>query len=166
MVGMGAMLAATMGAPLTAVVFAVELTHNVNATTPLIVAAATAYGGAVLAMRRSILTEKLARRGYHLSREYSVDPLATTLVRDVMRRDVVVLDASLPIEAVVRTLGDRGRIALKTASACTRCRRRRRTAGRTHSRGRAHADGRSRLDRRPAPGEGPSGACASGGVPR
>ena len=37
-----------------------------------------------LMMPRSILTEKLARRGYHLSREYGVDPLETVTVAEVM----------------------------------------------------------------------------------
>jgi hypothetical protein len=35
-------------------------------------------------MPRSILTEKLSRRGYHLSREYGVDPLEMVSVADVM----------------------------------------------------------------------------------
>ena len=35
-------------------------------------------------MPRSILTEKLSRRGYHLTREYGVDPLELVLVREVM----------------------------------------------------------------------------------
>jgi H+/Cl- antiporter ClcA len=104
MIGMAAMLAAAMGAPLTAVVFSLELTHDVNALTPLLVAAGVAYGVAVLVMRRSILTEKVARRGYHLSREYTVDPLETTTVREVMRTDVAVLSAALPLRAVAQAL--------------------------------------------------------------
>jgi hypothetical protein len=35
-------------------------------------------------MPRSILTEKLSRRGYHLSREYGVDPLELVIVRELM----------------------------------------------------------------------------------
>jgi len=35
-------------------------------------------------MPRSILTEKLSRRGYHLSREYGVDPLELLILRDLM----------------------------------------------------------------------------------
>jgi CBS domain-containing protein len=108
MMGMAAMLAAAMGAPLTAVVFSLELTHDVNALTPLLVAAGVAYGIAVLVMRRSILTEKVARRGYHLSREYSVDPLETTTVREVMRTDVAVLPATLPLRAVAQALHPSG----------------------------------------------------------
>jgi len=41
----------------------------------------------VLLMRRSILTEKVARRGYHLTREYSVDPFDLARVQDVMERE-------------------------------------------------------------------------------
>jgi hypothetical protein len=37
-----------------------------------------------LIMPRSILTEKLSRRGYHLTREYGVDPLELVIVRDLM----------------------------------------------------------------------------------
>jgi CBS domain-containing protein len=42
-------------------------------------------------MRRSILTEKVSRRGFHLSREYAVDPLEIIFVREVMRTKLVVL---------------------------------------------------------------------------
>ena len=43
-----------------------------------------AYGFTVLVMKRSILTEKVARRGYHISREYAVDPLERLSVGEVM----------------------------------------------------------------------------------
>jgi chloride channel protein, CIC family len=45
-------------------------------------------------LKRSILTEKVARRGYHLSCEYAVDPLEILYVREVMRTDVLALPAS------------------------------------------------------------------------
>ena len=38
----------------------------------------------VLVLERSILTEKVARRGYHVSREYEIDPLEALFVRDVV----------------------------------------------------------------------------------
>ena len=56
---------------------------------PLLAGVAFAYGLTVLVMKRSILTEKLSRRGYHLSREYSVDPLEILFVREVMRTSIV-----------------------------------------------------------------------------
>ena len=84
LVSMAAVLAGTMRAPLTAVVFGLELTHDLNALVPVLLAAVAAHAFTVLALPRSILTEKVARRGLHLSREYSVDPLEILLVRDVI----------------------------------------------------------------------------------
>ena len=93
LVGMGAILGGTLRSPFTGVVFTVELTHDVNVIVPLLVAVTIAHAFTVLALRRSILTEKVSRRGYHLSREYAVDPLEILFVREVMRRDVVALPA-------------------------------------------------------------------------
>jgi hypothetical protein len=84
MVSMGAILGGTMRSPFTGVVFLVELTHDVNMLLPLLVAVTIAHTLTVLVLKRSILTEKLARRGYHLSREYAIDPLEILFVRDVM----------------------------------------------------------------------------------
>jgi CBS domain-containing protein len=91
-----------MRSPFTAVIFSLELTHDTNSLLPLLLAVAAAYAVTVLTMRRSILTEKISRRGLHLSREYSVDPLETMFVRDVMRTNVVVL----PDHVTVGALGD------------------------------------------------------------
>ncbi len=85
LVSMGAVLAGTMRAPLTAVVFSIELTGDLNVMAPLLLACAVAYGFTVLVLRRSILTEKVARRGYHLSCEYAVDPMEAVFVREAMR---------------------------------------------------------------------------------
>jgi chloride channel protein, CIC family len=85
LVSLGAILGGTMRSPLTGILFAIELTHDFNMLLPLLVACFAAHAFTVLVLRRSILTEKVSRRGYHLSREYSVDPLETLLVQDVMR---------------------------------------------------------------------------------
>ena len=85
LVSMGAVLGGTMRAPLTGVIFALEVTHDINMLVPLLLAVTISYGFSVLTLRRSILTEKIARRGLHLSCEYAVDPLETLRVRDVMR---------------------------------------------------------------------------------
>jgi chloride channel protein, CIC family len=84
LMGMGAMLAGALGVPLTAAVFSLELTHAVPALLPLVLACIASYFVTSLFMPRSILTEKLSRRGYHLSREYGVDPLETVTVAEVM----------------------------------------------------------------------------------
>ncbi|MBS0388999.1 MAG: chloride channel protein [Proteobacteria bacterium] len=95
LVCMAATLAGTMRAPLTAVVFAFGLTHDANAFLPLILSSAVAYGFTVILMPRSILTEKIARRGRHVFREYGVDPLERHFVAEVMTHAVVTIPAAI-----------------------------------------------------------------------
>jgi H+/Cl- antiporter ClcA len=101
LVAMAATLGGTMRSPLTAVAFALELTHDINALPALLVAAISADALTVLMLKRSILTEKVARRGYHLSREYSVDPLESLSVGEVMTKEVKSLPASLRVDELV-----------------------------------------------------------------
>ncbi|HTT60272.1 MAG TPA: chloride channel protein [Bryobacteraceae bacterium] len=95
LVSMGAILGGTMRSPFTGVIFALELTHDVNMLLPLLLAVTIAHAFTVLTLRRSILTEKVARRGYHLSREYAVDPLEILFVREVMRTSIAAIPARL-----------------------------------------------------------------------
>lgn len=57
-----------------------ELTHAWPLMLALLVAAVAAYTVSALLLKRSVLTEKVARRGLHLSREYAVDPREVLLV--------------------------------------------------------------------------------------
>jgi chloride channel protein, CIC family len=84
LVGLAGVLGGLMRSPLTGVLFAVELTHRYEALLPLLIGATAAYAVSVLVLRRSVLTEKVARRGVHVNREYSVDPLEVLFVGDVM----------------------------------------------------------------------------------
>jgi chloride channel protein, CIC family len=84
LIGMGAMLAGSLGVPMTAILFSLEVTHCLPALVPLLLGCVTAYLVTALLMPRSILTEKLSRRGYHLTREYGIDPLEIVMVRDLM----------------------------------------------------------------------------------
>jgi CBS domain-containing protein len=88
-ISMGAMMGGTMRSPFTAVAFMLELTHDINALPAVFIACIAAHGVTVLLMKRSILTEKVARRGYHLTREYAVNPLQLLRVRDVMEPSLV-----------------------------------------------------------------------------
>jgi CBS domain-containing protein len=97
LISMGAVLGGTMRSPFTSIVFAFELTHDSNVFLPLLVATVIAHAFTVLTLKRSILTEKVARRGYHLSREYAVDPLEILFVREVMRSKILVLPAATPV---------------------------------------------------------------------
>ncbi len=89
LIGMAAAMAGVMRSPLTSIVFALELTHDVGALLALLVACAIAHLVSVLTLKRSILTEKIARRGYHVTREYDIDPLHALLVEDVVATDVL-----------------------------------------------------------------------------
>ncbi len=102
LVGMAATLAGVTRSPFTSVLFAVELTHAQGLLLPLLLACVTGYAVSVLVLRRSILTEKVARRGFHVMREYAVDPLEALFVRDVMTTDVLTLD---PARAVAELAG-------------------------------------------------------------
>ncbi|WP_321936635.1 chloride channel protein [Paraburkholderia sp. J8-2] len=106
LVCMAATLGATLGAPLTAIVFAFGLTHDTNALLPLLTATLVAHGFATVVMKRSIMTEKIARRGYHIYREYGVDPLERHYVDEVMTRTVDTIDASVTVrDALDRYFG-------------------------------------------------------------
>jgi H+/Cl- antiporter ClcA len=101
LLGMAGILGGTMRAPLTSTVFAVELTGNTHLLPPLLVASVAAFAVTVLLMRRSILTERIARRGHHIVREYSVDPYLQTRVEQIMAKPVHSLAASIPVDEAI-----------------------------------------------------------------
>ena len=104
LVSMGAILGGTMRSPFTGIVFALELTHDVNMLLPLLVAVTLAHAFTVLTLRRSILTEKVSRRGFHLSREYAIDPLEILFVREVVRTGIATLTVDAPLRVLAETL--------------------------------------------------------------
>lgn len=102
LVGMASIMGGTMRSPFTGIVFALELTWDIKVLPPLLIASFVAYAFTVLFMKRSILTEKVARRGYHISREYSVDPLERSSIGDVMSRQVITIPAAMPVVEVLK----------------------------------------------------------------
>ena len=103
LLSMAAMMGGTMRSPLTAMVFALELTNDVAVLPALMVATIAAYATTVMLLRRSILTEKVARRGHHIHREYIVDPLEVVNVGSIMDRDV----PTIPADMKLNVLSDR-----------------------------------------------------------
>ncbi|MGH8371662.1 MAG: CBS domain-containing protein, partial [Gammaproteobacteria bacterium] len=89
LMSLAAVVGGVMRSPLTGVVFAMELTHQWDAVIPLVIASTAAYLLSVLVLKRSVLTEKVVRRGTHLTREYSVDPLEIFLIGEIMPRNSV-----------------------------------------------------------------------------
>jgi CBS domain-containing protein len=106
LIGMATVFAGIFGVPLTATVFAIELTYEMNALLPLLLACGISYGVTTLLMKRSILTEKIARRGLHIYREYGVDPLERQNVGDLMTREVQTIPAQIAVaEALAQYFG-------------------------------------------------------------
>jgi H+/Cl- antiporter ClcA/CBS domain-containing protein len=97
MVGMGAMMAGPMRAPFTGVVFLLEVTHDMNAFPALLIGCVSALAVTVLLLRRSILTEKLARRGQHITCEYSIDLFEVFRVGEVMDKRPPVVSSSMTV---------------------------------------------------------------------
>jgi H+/Cl- antiporter ClcA/predicted transcriptional regulator len=102
LVGMSAMMGGTMRSPFTAMIFALELTNDLHALPALLVGSVSGLAVTVLLMKRSILTEKMARRGHHITREYSIDLFELLRVRDVMDAD----PPTVPEHMLVAELAD------------------------------------------------------------
>ncbi|MGE0289942.1 MAG: chloride channel protein [Bradyrhizobium sp.] len=109
MLGMAGIMSGAMRAPLTGALFAVELTGRFDALPLTIAAAVAAYAVSVLVIRRSILTERIARRGRHVLQEYTVDPLSFLQARQVMTASPQTLPGTLPITEVCKFFADEAR---------------------------------------------------------
>lgn len=73
-------------------VCAIETTHDFHAVVPVILVCVVADAIAVRYMPNSIMTEKLARIGFHARHEYETNALKQLKVGDVMVRDVATVD--------------------------------------------------------------------------
>ncbi|HZU63786.1 MAG TPA: chloride channel protein [Novosphingobium sp.] len=109
MLGMAGIMSGAMRAPLTGALFAAELTGHLEALPLTLAAAAGAHAVSVLLMRRSILTEKIARRGRHILQEYTVDPLDLIQAGAIMTPDPQTLPGTMPMaEAAAFLAGPAG----------------------------------------------------------
>jgi H+/Cl- antiporter ClcA len=106
LIGMAGALAGVTRSPFTAIIFAFELTHDQDSLLALLVVATVSHLVSVLVLKRSILTEKVARRGFHVMREYSVDPLEATFVREVMDTNVFTVEPTRQVSDLYRALGE------------------------------------------------------------
>jgi len=104
LIAMGAILSGALGAPLTGVIFSFELTSDYHSIFPLLIACMAAHAFTALTLPRSILTEKLSRRGHHLTREYVVDPMESMSVEDVMRTSITAFPADTTLAEMRQTV--------------------------------------------------------------
>jgi len=111
LVAMAATFGAATRATFASIVFVFELTRDYNAILPLMLATVVATLIATAAMRDSIMTEKLSRRGLRVPSDYHPDVLHTTFVRDVMTTDVVTVKAATPLLEVADRFRNNGHSA-------------------------------------------------------
>ena len=103
-VSVGAILGGTMRSPFTGIVFVLELTHDVNLLLPLLLAVTCAHAFTVLLLKRSILTEKVSRRGYHLTLEYEIEPLEIIFAREVMASEIAAIPSTLTRQEISQAM--------------------------------------------------------------
>ncbi len=103
LVGMAAVFGSAARATFTLIIFAFEITRDYNAILPLMLVCVVADGVALVLMRNTIMTEKLARRGLRIPQDYEADVLQQVDVGSVMDREPV----SVPSSMKVSQLADR-----------------------------------------------------------
>ena len=106
LVGMASIFAGASHALLASIVFAFETTRQPMGLLPLLAGCSAAYLVALLLMRSSIMTEKLARRGTQVRTEYTADFLDRVMVRDGASTDVVTVRATQTVGEAPRMAGN------------------------------------------------------------
>ncbi len=105
MLGMAGILSGAMRAPLMGAMFAAELTGHYESLPATFAASIAAYAVSVLIMRRSILTEKIARRGRHIMQEYSVDAFDFLQASHIMTPQPQTLPGSTSVAETIDFFG-------------------------------------------------------------
>ncbi len=110
MVGMGAMVGGGTGAAMTAVTMIFEMTRDYNIVLPMILAVALALGVRRLLSRENIYTMKLVRRGHPVPKALHANTFLVRIARDIMERDVLVLDETIMFSAFLGMSAAHGRL--------------------------------------------------------
>jgi len=105
-VGMGAMVAATTHAPLTAILIIFELTGDYRVILPLMVSCILGHLVAKLLLRESIYTIKLMRRGIDLQAGREVNVLRQLSVQSVRRPEVETVRRTAKLDELVGRMVD------------------------------------------------------------
>ncbi|HEX9106400.1 MAG TPA: chloride channel protein, partial [Longimicrobiales bacterium] len=104
LVGMAAVFGAASRATFTFIIFAFEITRDYSSVLPLMLVCVIADGVALVLLRNSIMTEKLARRGVRVPHEYEADVLTQVTVNEVMQRDLHPLAAGTALGELARRI--------------------------------------------------------------
>jgi chloride channel protein, CIC family len=103
LVAMGAVFGAASRATFAFIVFAFELTRDYNSVLPLMLVCVIADAIAIRFLPNSIMTEKLARRGFKTHQEYEANVMKQIKVGEIMAEGVVTVGP----EETVRAVADR-----------------------------------------------------------
>ena len=146
MVGMGAMVGGGTGAAMTAVAMIFEMTRDYDIVLPMILAVAVALGVRRMLSRENIYTMKLVRRGHPIPQALHANMFLVRRARDVMERDIVLIDEAASFDEFLRRHGQRRRAAPRGGDARRPHRRRdpRQHRLQAHARRRRAAWARSR----------------------
>jgi len=106
LVGMGAVVAGTTHAPITAILIIFELTSDYKLIVPLMASCIIASLVSTRLKRESIYTMKLYRRGADLFRGREVNVLRSLRVQDVMDDELATLAAGTPLTELVERFAD------------------------------------------------------------
>lgn len=106
LVAMGSVFGAASRATFTFIIFAFEITHDYNAVLPLMFVGVIADGMAILFLKdKTIMTEKLARRGLRVPSEYEADVLHQFRVADVMADSVNTIPTTMKLTELQERVG-------------------------------------------------------------
>jgi chloride channel protein, CIC family len=101
LVGMGALVAGTMHAPLTAMVIIFEISNTYQVILPIMFAAVSASVVARLLMKHSIYTTPLMREGIEIGYGINLSIVHRITVRDLMVEKVVRVHRNTPIQQIL-----------------------------------------------------------------
>jgi CIC family chloride channel protein len=108
LVGMGAVLAAVVHAPLASILILLELTQDYRVTVPAMLASVIATGAARLMFRDSVYTHSLRQRGVRIGAESELAALRRQSVEQIQLDPATILQPSDPAQRVLDLMAQFG----------------------------------------------------------
>ena len=106
LLGMGALVAGTTHAPITAILIIFELTGDYGIILPLMLSCILSTIITTSLKQGSIYTIKLLRRGVDISEGWEQSILRNLYIREIMSAQVVTIPESMPLVDIINTLKD------------------------------------------------------------
>lgn len=100
LLAMAAFFGAASRAPLALMLFGLEMSRQLGAVLPLMVAVITAYAVAVVLARESVMTQPLLRKGLPVASDFEADIFRRLRVADVMDRHPTLFPATITLAEV------------------------------------------------------------------